>query len=137
MKVRQTFEGLRRLPERVFPERVYRAVAIREPKTAPEAAPEAEPAAEPATSPASPVRDGRIICPSCSPDAPDACFEATADALVTVYLSPVGTLRSWKDIYIAEEGYRELQCGSCGRWLGDLTFEDLQELGTDPETEEE
>ena len=133
MKVRQTFEGPRRLPERVFPERVFRAVAIREPKTAPEAAPEAEPA----TSPAAPVRDGRIICPSRGPDLPDSYFEATADALVTVYLSPVGTLQSWKDIYIAEEGYRELQCGSCGRWLGDLTFEDLQALGPGPKIEEE
>ena len=116
MKVRQTFERLGRLPERVC-----RAVAIRELEAPP----------------AAPTRDGRIFCPSCGPDAPDAYFKATADALVTAYLSPAGTIQTWKDTYVAEESYRELQCGSCDRLLGDLTFEDLQALAPDPEIEEE
>ena len=115
MKIRPTFRRL------VGPlKTVYRALVSRPP----------EPDAGPAT------RDGRMSCPSCGPDLPDAYFKATADALVTAYLSPAGTLRTWKDVYVAEESYRELQCGSCGRWLGDLTFEDLRALDPDPEIEE-
>ena len=95
------------------------------------------PAARSEEAPAAPTHDGRIICPSCGPDVPDAYFKATADALVTAYLSPAGTLQTWRDTYVAEEGYTELQCVSCGIALGDLTFEDLQALDPDPEIEEE
>ena len=75
-----------------------------------------------------PIKDGRIVCPRCGPDYPDAYFTATADALTTAYLSPTGGLTAWKDVYVSEETYRELQCGSCGASLGDLIPEDIRIL---------
>lgn len=76
-----------------------------------------------------PIKDGRLVCPECGPDYPEAYFTATADALVTAYLSPGGRLTAWNAPYVSEEEYRELECGSCGTFLGDLlTFEQLQRL---------
>ncbi len=81
------------------------------------------------------IRDRSLVCPKCGPDYPDAYFTATADALATAYLSPTGDLTTWKDVYVSEEAYREVQCGSCGAPLGDLTPEDLHTL--DPGSEED
>lgn len=75
-----------------------------------------------------PIRDGRLVCPGCGPDYPEAYFTATAAALVTAYLSPGGRLTDWKNPYVSDEEYRELRCGSCGRSLGDLTLGHLQRL---------
>lgn len=79
-----------------------------------------------------PIRDGTTFCPACGPDYPDAYFTATADALTTVHLSPTGAIRTWKDVSVSDEGYREVRCGSCGALLGDLTPEALQALETHP-----
>ena len=84
------------------------------------------------------IRDGRIVCPNddCEPDHPGPIFTATADALTTAYLAPTGDLTTWKDVYVSEEAYREVQCGSCGAALGDLTPEDCRILHRHPEQEQ-
>ena len=86
-----------------------------------------------------PIRDGRIVCPNadCDPSDPDIYFTATADALTTAHLSPTGDLRTWKDVSVSDEGYREVRCGACGTDLGDLTLEDLHALGDHPKKEED
>lgn len=86
-----------------------------------------------------PIRDGRIVCPNedCDPDYPGLYFTATADASATAYLSPTGgVLRTWKDVVVSDEGYREVRCGACGAELGALTLEDLQALENRPREEE-
>lgn len=85
-----------------------------------------------------PIRDGRIVCPNedCDPDPSGLYFTAAADALATAHLSPTGDLRTWKDVSLSDEGYREVRCGVCGTDLGDLTLEDLQALGDQPKKEE-
>lgn len=83
-----------------------------------------------------PIEDGRIVCPRCGPGHPEAYFTATADALTTAYLSPTAWLTTWKDVYVSEEGYRELHCGSCGVSLGDLIPENVRSLREHPEEEE-
>jgi len=83
-----------------------------------------------------PIQDGRIFCPKCGPDYPEAYFTATANAVVNAvvnaYLSPTGALQTWKSVAVSDEGYGAVQCGSCGAVLGNLTFEDLQALDPNP-----